>query len=93
MAAVGATLCATDRPDLDEPTLRRTSSRLYLRLRRDAYDDAALDAWANRLQPFLAAGDEAFVFFKHDAIGHAADLAASFRARFAGASLGTGARS
>ena len=82
LAAGGATLCATDRPDLEEPTLRRTSTRLYLRLRRDDYDDRALDAWADRLQPFLDAGDEAFVYFKHDLVGHAAELATSFRARF-----------
>ena len=82
LAAAGATLCATDRPDLDEPTLRRTGPRLYVRLRRDDYDDAALDAWAARIRPFLEAGDEAYVFFKHDAVGHAAELAAAFRARF-----------
>ena len=82
LAAVGATLCATDRPDLDEPTLRRNSGRLYVRLRRDDYDAAALDGWAARLRPFLEAGDEAFVFFKHDALGHAAELATAFAARF-----------
>ncbi|HYL41521.1 MAG TPA: DUF72 domain-containing protein, partial [Candidatus Binatus sp.] len=35
LAEAGATLCATDRADAEEPTLRRTSGRLYLRLRRD----------------------------------------------------------
>jgi uncharacterized protein YecE (DUF72 family) len=83
VAAAGATLCLNDRPDGDEPTLRRTSSRLYLRLRRDDYDAAALDAWAARLRPFLDAGDEAFVFFRHDPVGHAAELADAFRSRFA----------
>ncbi|HEY2917135.1 MAG TPA: DUF72 domain-containing protein [Candidatus Limnocylindrales bacterium] len=84
IAAAGATLCATDRPDADEPTLRRTADRLYLRLRRDDYDEAALDAWARRLRPFLDAGDDAFVFFKHDPVGRAAELATAFRARFEG---------
>lgn len=83
LADAGATLCATDRPDGDEPTLRWTGSRLYVRLRRDDYDAAALDAWANRLRPFLDAGDDAFVFFRHDAVGHAAELATAFRERFA----------
>jgi uncharacterized protein YecE (DUF72 family) len=82
IAGAGATLCLTDRPGGDEPTLRRTSSRLYLRLRREDYDAASLDAWAARLRPFLEAGDEAFVFFKHDPVGHAAELADSFRSRF-----------
>jgi uncharacterized protein YecE (DUF72 family) len=82
IAEADATLCLTDRPDGEEPTLRRTASRLYLRLRRDDYDAAALDAWAARLRPFLDAGDEAFVYFKHDALGHAAELASAFRSRF-----------
>lgn len=82
LTEVGATLCATDLAGSDEPTLRRTSNRLYLRLRRADYDEAALDAWAARLWPFLDAGDEAFVFFRHDPIGHAAELATSFEARF-----------
>jgi len=81
IADAGATLCLTDRGDAEEPTLRRTASRLYLRLRRDDYDDAALDAWAARLRPFLEAGDDAFVYFKHDPVGHAAELATAFRRR------------
>ncbi|HEX7949521.1 MAG TPA: DUF72 domain-containing protein [Candidatus Limnocylindrales bacterium] len=82
LRATGATLCATDVPGHDEPTLRRTSSRHYLRLRRDEYGPAALDAWADRLRPFLEAGDDVFVFFKHDPVGHAAELATSFAERF-----------
>ena len=82
LRSVGATLCATDLQAGEEPTLRRTSSRHYLRLRRDDYGPAALDAWANRLRPFLEAGDDVFVFFKHDPVGHAAELAISFAERF-----------
>ena len=36
---------------------------------------AALDAWAARIEPFLAAGDDVYVFFRHDAVGRAAELA------------------
>jgi uncharacterized protein YecE (DUF72 family) len=73
MAAVGAVLCTTDLDDLAEPpTIRRTGRFLYLRLRRTAYDEAALADWAARLEPFLAAGDDAFVFFRHDADGESA---------------------
>lgn len=84
LAVVGASLCATDRDDEDEPTLRRTSRRLYVRLRREDYDAAALDRWADRLQPFLHARDEVFVFFRHDPVGHAGELAQALRARLAG---------
>jgi uncharacterized protein YecE (DUF72 family) len=83
-AAAGAAICATDRPDADEPVLRRTSDRLYVRLRRDDYDAAALDRWAARLRPFLDAGDEVFVFFRHDRVGHAGELALELRMRLAG---------
>jgi uncharacterized protein YecE (DUF72 family) len=81
LVAARATLCATDRDDSDEPTLRRTSSRLYVRLRRVEYDAAGLDRWAERIRPFLDAGDEVFVFFRHDAVGHAGELAEALRAR------------
>jgi uncharacterized protein YecE (DUF72 family) len=53
----GAVLCSTDLDDLDAPPdICRTGAFLYLRLRRTAYDDAALDAWARRLVPFLDDG-------------------------------------
>lgn len=74
----GASLVATDRPDADPPMIRRTGGPIYLRLRRPTYDDAALSAWADRLEPFLASGDNAFVFFAHDAVGVGADHALAF---------------
>ncbi len=70
LAGVGAVLCATDLDELDEPpTIRRTGGFLYLRLRRSGYDPAELATWAARIEPFLAAGDDAFVFLRHDADG------------------------
>lgn len=84
----GAVLCTTELPpEGDEgattsaaggpepPIVRRTGPFLYLRLRRHDYGAADLDAWAARLQPFLAAGDDAYVFFRHDAVGRAGELA------------------
>jgi uncharacterized protein YecE (DUF72 family) len=76
LADAGAALCATDQPDAPEPPIvRRTAPLLYLRLRRLDYDAAAIDAWAARLEPFLAAGDDAFVFFRHDETGRGPELA------------------
>ena len=83
LATVGAALCATELPEDEEPpTLRRTGSFLYLRLRRHDYSDADLEAWAARLEPFLAAGDDAFVFFRHDEVGRGAELALALRERW-----------
>jgi uncharacterized protein YecE (DUF72 family) len=72
----GATLCATELPDQDAPpTIRRTGSFLYLRLRREDYTSADVDAWAARIRPFVDAGDDVYAFFRHDATGRAGELA------------------
>jgi uncharacterized protein YecE (DUF72 family) len=85
LAGAGAALCTTELPD-DEtpPTVRRTGPFLYLRLRRNDYDDAELAAWAARLEPFLADGIDAFVFFRHDPVGRGAELALALSEILAG---------
>jgi uncharacterized protein YecE (DUF72 family) len=75
LAAAGAALCATDLPDADEPMLRATGPRIYLRLRRPDYTPDELSRWADRLHPFLDAGHDAYVFFRHDEVGRGAELA------------------
>jgi uncharacterized protein YecE (DUF72 family) len=96
MRAVGATLCTTELPpegdegaagsdaeaDPEPPFIRRTGSFLYLRLRRHDYSPAELDGWAARIEPFLAAGDDVYAFFRHDAVGRAAELATELLGRF-----------
>jgi uncharacterized protein YecE (DUF72 family) len=75
----GAVLCATEsNDDPTPPTLRRTGPFLYLRLRRHDYATSELRAWADRLEPFLAAGDDAYVYFRHDETGRGAELALAF---------------
>ena len=76
----GAALCTTELPeDETPPTIRRTGSFLYLRLRRHDYAPAELAAWADRLAPFTDDGLDAFVFFRHDEAGRGAELALEFR--------------
>jgi len=76
LVEANAALCITDLPDdLGPPTIRRTADRLYVRLRRPEYTRPELAAWLARLQPFLEAGDDAFVFFRHDDVGRGAELA------------------
>ena len=76
LAAAGAAICATDLPEESEPPpLRRSGSLLYLRLRRHDYSPAELAAWADRLDPFIADGLDALVFFSHDEAGRGAELA------------------
>jgi uncharacterized protein YecE (DUF72 family) len=82
LRAANAVLCTTDLDDQDTPPdIRRTGPFLYLRLRRHAYDDASLDAWAARLVPFLDDGMDAYVVFRHDDDGTSALHAEAFAAR------------
>ncbi len=82
LRAAGAVLCTTDSDkDVGLPDIRRTGPFLYLRLRRAMYDDAALDAWAARLVPFIEDGMDAYVMFRHDEDGATALQAEAFAAR------------
>lgn len=82
LRASGAVLCTTDVDEQETPPdIRRTGPFLYLRLRRTAYDEAALDDWARRLVPFLDDGLDAYVLFRHDEDGATALLAEGFAAR------------
>lgn len=84
LGRVGAALCATELPgDPEPPTLRRTGRFLYLRLRREEYSPSDIAAWAARLEPFLAAGDDAFVFFRHDEVGRGPEFGSALSAAVA----------
>lgn len=61
--------------DREPPIVRKTGPFLYLRLRRHDYAPAEVDAWAARIEPFLSAGDDVYVLFRHDAVGRAGELA------------------
>jgi uncharacterized protein YecE (DUF72 family) len=82
LRAAGAVLCTTDLDELEEaPDIRRTGPFLYLRLRRTAYSDEELDAWAGRIAPFVDDGLDAYVLFRHDEDGTSAIRAEGFAAR------------
>ena len=84
LRAACATLCITElNDDVEPPTVRLTGRFIYLRLRRDDYSAAELGAWAARAEPFLSAGTDVYVFFRHDPVGRGAELALSFRDRLA----------
>jgi uncharacterized protein YecE (DUF72 family) len=74
--AAGAAIVTTDLDtDAEPPTIRRSGPFLYLRLRRADYAGDELARWLGRLEPFLADGVDAFVFFRHDEVGRGAELA------------------
>ena len=71
-----AALCIAEAEgDLDVPVVA-TADWGYLRLRRPDYDDAALQAWAQRLRQ--QDWQDIFVFFKHEDAGRGPQLAARF---------------
>jgi uncharacterized protein YecE (DUF72 family) len=76
----GEALCVADAEDLATP-LVPTATWGYLRLRRTDYDEAALDAWAEKLAGMERTWTEAFVYFKHEDAGIGPKLAAQFGQR------------
>lgn len=87
-AAAGAVVVCTETDDAPDPPLTVTGPFVYLRLRRERYGTADLDAWAARLEPFLADGRDAFVFFRHDERGATPGFAASLATRLPGYAAG-----
>jgi uncharacterized protein YecE (DUF72 family) len=75
LRSAGAALCITELPDEPAPDVRLTGSFLYLRLRRTTYRPSDVLAWADRIEPFLDSGVDAYAFFRHDADGTSAELA------------------
>ena len=65
----------------EPPIVRRTGSFLYLRLRRHDYSAKEVQAWTQRIEPFLAAGDDVYAFFRHDPVGRAGELALELKGR------------
>jgi uncharacterized protein YecE (DUF72 family) len=60
----GAVLCSAETDDDPGPGIVVTSDWGYLRLRKEQYTDAELEAWNQRVH--AAPWREAFLFFKHD---------------------------
>lgn len=73
LRARGAALCVAESEELATP-VEATAAWGYLRLRRQDYEQADLETWAERLraQPWT----EAFVYFKHEDEGRGPALAA-----------------
>ena len=81
LRAAGAAQCCADTDGAAAPDLVVTADFGYLRLRREHYDAADLDRWAQilRAQPWR----EVFVFFKHEDEASAPRWAQALLERFA----------
>ncbi len=65
-------------PDLD------VGPFAYIRLRRDTYNRAALDSWADRLEKIAAGARDAYAFFRHDETGSGPRYARQVNGRLSG---------
>ena len=83
LAERGAALVVSDTDERPDPPLVATAGFGYLRLRRVAYGETELAAWAERVR--ASGWSEAFVYFKHEDAGTGPRLARHFAALFAGA--------
>jgi len=87
----GAAIVTTDvDTDPEPPAIRRSGPLLYLRLRRADYAPDELARWLDRLEPFLADGIDAYVYFRHDEVGRGAELALELAALGDAAGFGRG---
>ena len=78
LADSGAALCIAETEKLASP-VERTASYIYVRLRKETYDDAGLDQWVKNLDRLAKDATEIFVYFKHET--SAPDLASRLRAK------------
>jgi uncharacterized protein YecE (DUF72 family) len=62
----GAALCVAETERLVSP-IEATAPHVYLRLRKENYDDASLGEWARQIRRLAAAVNEIFIYFKHEA--------------------------
>jgi len=61
----GAALCIAE-SDRQASPVERTAPYVYVRLRKETYDDAALREWAARLRRVGEGAGEIYVYFKHE---------------------------
>jgi len=66
LAARNVAWCDVDGDDREPGVEQTARDFLYLRLRRSAYDEPLLEAWAAALAPHLAAGTDVYLYFKHE---------------------------
>ncbi|HET7789715.1 MAG TPA: DUF72 domain-containing protein [Gemmatimonadales bacterium] len=76
LRSANAALVLADNDEGPEPAAVATADWGYLRLRRENYDDAALQGWVTRVTS--QQWSDTFVFFKHEEAGAGPAMAARF---------------
>lgn len=65
LRTAGAALCIAESEKLSSP-IEATASFVYVRLRKETYDDLALNDWASKLNDLAGRTEEIYVYFKHE---------------------------
>ena len=66
MRSGGAALCIAETEKLASP-VETTAPHVYMRLRKETYDESSLGEWAKQINAMAIAAKEIFVYFKHEA--------------------------
>jgi uncharacterized protein YecE (DUF72 family) len=70
----GAGFCIAETEDM-KPSFQVTGGLAYFRLRKDSYDDKAIDQWAKKISETAEGLPECYVYLRHDESGENAILA------------------
>jgi uncharacterized protein YecE (DUF72 family) len=65
MRSGSAALCIAETEKLVCP-VEATASHVYLRLRRETYDEPSLAQWAQQIRTLAQSANEIFIYFKHE---------------------------
>jgi uncharacterized protein YecE (DUF72 family) len=66
LRAGAAAFCIAESDKLSSP-IERTAPHVYMRLRKERYDDAELREWARRIRELAEGANEVCAYFKHEA--------------------------
>jgi uncharacterized protein YecE (DUF72 family) len=61
----GAALCVAETETLATPAVM-TAPHVYLRLRKDSYQDARIEEWGQEIKKLARGADSVFAFFRHN---------------------------
>jgi len=70
----GASFCIAETEEM-KPVIRVTGAFAYFRLRKDSYDAASIDQWAQKIRGATKGLRESYVYLRHDETGENAALA------------------
>jgi uncharacterized protein YecE (DUF72 family) len=78
-----AGFCIAETEDM-KAVLKVTGGSSYFRLRKDSYDDKAIDDWAKMIRDVIRDAQESYVYLRHDETGQNASFALGLQEKISG---------